>query len=356
MDQPSEIPPPSKEQINDWAEKIITKFNLKDKPSIKNIILSIVDYFTEQFTNFRIEANDFENIENCFRISAITKVNGEDNILDWMLPKEDDSEEAKRLKDYLKNTYKAIIVKLNVIDPAFYSRFLTNMNLNPFDKIPNFRDSVFNFWADKVIKHFNINNTTKLDDIIRKSLQFFNMLFLNYDVEYVIFKDENKYPVLIDRKNDDYFMWLDEIDKIKKMIFSTHYKILKKLNRISDYPKDPDFWFDLVFIYDQMAMFEEADEFGDMGLILNPKELGGLTELATYYAEKGRYFVGLKYFKRSGLILKEQKNYKLALNIFTKIVDLEPQVKENWSILAELHTKLGNETEAKNCRDKAAQL
>ncbi|MBN1329995.1 MAG: hypothetical protein JXA54_11030 [Candidatus Heimdallarchaeota archaeon] len=357
MVQSSDIPQPSKEQVNEWVKNIIIKYNLQERLSIENIILSISYYFSEQFDNYRIEAFDFDNIENCFRISSKTKVDGEDNIIDWMLPKEDNSEEANRLKEYLKATYRAILARLNIIDPANYSNFLTNMNINSFEKIPDYKDSVFNFWAEKIIKHFNIVESTTLDDILKKTIQFFNMLFVNYEIIYAINKkDVRKYPVYIDRKNGNFLMWFNEIDKIRKIIFSTHYKILKKLNRIKDYPKDPEFWFDLVIVYDQLGMFDEADNFGDMGLALNPKELGGLTELVTYYNEKGRYLVGLKYVKYSGHLIKEQKNYQLALNIFTKVVNVEPKVKENWVILADLYSKMGNEIEAKNCRNRAAQL
>ena len=110
----------------------------------------------------------------------------------------------------------------------------------------------------------------------------------------------------------------------------------------------------LVTLYEEMGSSDKADEFGAHGLSHDPKDLSGLTELITIYAEKNQLHTrGLRYLKKSALIMKEQKQYDQALKVWLRIAEFEPHDKGHWSHIADIYEALGRSAEAAASREKA---
>ncbi|HFB54411.1 MAG TPA: tetratricopeptide repeat protein, partial [Hellea balneolensis] len=57
-----------------------------------------------------------------------------------------------------------------------------------------------------------------------------------------------------------------------------------------------------------------------------------------------------------GLIAFEHKNYKKALELFTKATEYDPQQAVHFAHLAQTYSILGRQNEAKSTCDKAAKL
>ncbi|NHJ84999.1 MAG: tetratricopeptide repeat protein [Asgard group archaeon] len=356
MSSSNEIPEPSDEIITKWSNEIVSRNNLSDEFSYQKITDFIAKYVEEKFTQYYVTASFTELGEEGFKIRE--KGTPMDDPLDWfkIAGEKELTEEEARVKEYTKLIYLKILSKLDMPNPAKYKEYLKELNLQSFIVPPDYRVSAFTVWADKIINYYKLTNTSSLETIIKKTIYFFDILFPDYSIYYTRYKDEVKYPVFIDKIDDDYLFWISVIDKIRKLIYCTHYQILKKFNRIRDYPKDPDFWFELVLVYEELGLKTEANGFGEMGIALNPRDLTLLTELATFYGEKKRFVDGLIYFKKSAELFFEQKQYAIALRISQNIVMVEPKNKDNWIFLEKTYLAMGNTTEAQRARDYYSKL
>jgi len=231
MSQEPKIPEPSDELATDWVNKIISQNKLTDESSLEKISDSIADFVEKEFPEFKVTYTHVDQGVNGFRIRD-AKAQIEDP-LDWLLPFEDtvdDSEEEKMLRKYISVTYSKLLTLLDIANPSKYSDYLKEWKLRAFKEPPKYRVSVFGFWAEKIIKYFNLTDTSNLTTIIKKTLTFFDVLFPDYSVNFLKYKDEAKFPIRIDRIDDDTLMWLSITTKIRRLVFSTHYHILKQFN------------------------------------------------------------------------------------------------------------------------------
>ncbi|HUU78061.1 MAG TPA: hypothetical protein VMX55_06910 [candidate division Zixibacteria bacterium] len=351
--------------VNNWAQEIISINKFNEETFIEDIVQKIADFFEKLYSEMRITISDIYEGEKCLRIGLIEKKetkkqkkDEEDIDFDLFASLFDESietEETKILTKHIQNTYRKIFSSLNKINPSEYANILEKINLKPVDKIPAYNEDIFISWSNKIISYFKLNKSTKLNTIIRNTIEFFDMMFPNYNIVYYSrFKDKNRFPVLIDKKYEDSLMWAVEIDEIRTYIFCVYKTILELLKREKEAPEDPSFWFDLTRIYEIMGQREKAHKYGEKGLLLNPKELDGLSMLMSYYIENRRIKDGLIYFKRMGHIYKEKNMLKQAIDIWDKVVQFEPSNKGAWRILANLYKQIGNEFEAQKCMKRAA--
>ncbi len=356
MDQTSGIPEPSDELMNEWANRIISSNKIAKYRSLEDIVFHVARFFEEQFPDYRINTYNPDEGENSFNVFKYEKKDSD--ILDvFLAPREEPAtEEEKMLTKYVRRTYLQILSILKIDNPTKHSEILAEIGLRPFDKEPDFREQAFKFWSTKIIDYNKITKKSSLEDIINSVIRFFNLLFPKYYIYHSESSRQIQLPVYIKRKMEDTLMFVMETDRIRKIMYCTYYHILKDLVRIKDYPKDPNFWFDLVLVYETLGQREKAKEFGEFGLSLEIDDLFGLTELFTYYSENKRMAEGLKYVKRVGHYYKDKKDFKFALNTWKSIANFEPRNKENWLILAEIYSEMGNDLEAKACKDKAKIL
>ena len=351
------IPEPSEEQKNEWAKKIIEAVDERKFYSLENVVNAIQNYFETQFPKYRIDTIGLEHGDACLVVRKAPPPGSDpmDDLFAAFKPdKEPPTEDVLMMQKYVRASYLKILELLEMDNPAKYSEIIKKIGLRPFEKIPEYREQAFEFWTKKVIDYYKIKNKTPLEKIIKSIARFFKLLFSDYSFSFFIPKDKEYYPIAIDRMYESSGMWFMEIHKIRLMIYNIHYIILKKLKRYDDYSKDPNFWFDLVTLYEEMGLKDKADEFGAHGLSLDPKDLTGLTELVTHYIEKRDFRRGMKYIKKSGLIMKDKKMLKPALDIWKKIVEFEPHEKSHWLVIAEIYEEMGNSTEAAASREKAA--
>jgi len=351
------IPPPSEEQKNEWAKIIIEDIDKRKFYSLENIVLDIQYYFETQFPKYRIDIYGLERGEECLIVRKAPPPGSDpmDNLFASFEPsKEPPTEDVLMMQKYVRETYLKILELLEMDNPKKYDEIIKEIGLRPFEKIPDFREQAFEFWSKKIIEYYKLKSDSSIELIIKSIARFFTLLFPEYSFSYFIPKSEEYYPIAIDKRNDDSLMWAVEIHRIRLMLYNIHYLILKKLKRIIDYSKDPNFWFYLVTIYEEMGLPNKADEFGAHGLSLEPKDITGLTELVTLYADKNQLYTrGLRYLKKSGLIMKEQKNYSQALQIWKRIAQFEPNDKNHWLVIADIYEEMGNSKEAAESRDKA---
>ncbi len=350
------IPEPSEEQKNEWAKKIIESINERKFYSLENVVSAIQNYFETQFPNYRVNTIGLELGDECLLVRKAPPPGSDpmDDLFSAFIPdKEPPTEDVLMMQKYVRASYLKILDLLEMDNPAQYSEIIAKIGLRPFEKIPEYREQAFEFWTKKVIEYYKIKSNTPLEKIIKSIARFFNLLFPDYSFAFFIPKDMEYYPIAIDRLYESSGMWFMEIHKIRLMIYNIHYIILKKLKRFNDYPKDPNYWFDLVVLYEEMGLKDKADEFGAHGLSLDPDDLTGLTELASLYIEKRDFRRGLRYIKKSGLIMKEKKMFQPALDIWKKIAEFEPHDKSHWLVIADIYEEMGNSTEAAVSREKA---
>ncbi len=356
MNQTSGIPEPSDELMTEWATRVITSSKIAKSKSLEDIVYQVARFFEEEFPDYRITTYNPDKGENSFNV--IKYDNTDEGILDIFLDSSEKptTEEEKMMVKYVRRTYLKILSVLQIDNPTKHTEILADIGLGPFDKEPNFREEAFKFWGKKISSYYKITKKTSVEDIINSVIRFFNLLFPNYYIYYSESSRQNQLPIYIKRKTGDTLMYLSETDKIRRIMYATYYKILEELKRGKENPKDPNFWFDLVLVYETIGQREKAKVLGEIGLVLEIDDLFGLTELFTYYSENKRLAEGLKYVKKVGQYYKDKKDYKLALNTWKTITNFEPRNKENWVILAEIHTEIGNKSEAKTCEEKAQQL
>jgi len=350
------IPEPSEEQKNEWAKKILESIEKRKFFSLENIVLAIQDYFETEFPNYRVYTIGLEHGDECLTVRKAPPPSSDpmDDLFSAFTPdKEPPTEDVLMMQKYVRATYLKILDLLEMDNPAKYTEIITKIGLRPFDKIPEYREQVFEFWSKKIIEYYKIKNDTPLEKIIKSIARFFNLLFQDYSFTYFIPKDAEYYPIAIDRMYESSNMWFMEIDKIRLMIYNIHYIILNKLKRFNDYSKDPNYWFYLVRLYEEMGLGKKADEFGTHGLSLDPKDLTGISELSIIYLEKKQFKKAMKYFKKSGQIMQEKKMYQQALDIWKKVAEFEPHDKSHWLVIADIYEKMGNSLEAKASREKA---
>lgn len=352
--------------INNWVKEIITINKFNEETSIEDIVQKIANFFENLYSEMKVSISDIYEGEKCLRIGLIekkgTKKRKKDeeedaafNIFTSLFDEPIETDETKILTKHIQNTYRKIFSILNKINPSEYANILEKNNLKTNDKVPAYNEDIFISWSNKIISYFKLNKSTKLNTIIRNTIEFFDIIFPNYNIVYYSrFKDKNRFPVLIDRKYEDSLMWAVEIDEIRNYIFGVYKTILELLKREKEAPEDPSFWFDLTRVYEIMGQREKAQKYGEKGLLLNPKELDGLSMLMSYYIENRRIKDGMIYFKRMGHIYKEKNMLRQAIDIWDKVVQFEPSNKGAWRILANLYKQTGNEIEAQKCLKRAA--
>jgi tetratricopeptide (TPR) repeat protein len=352
----TDIPEPDKKMIDKWTKEIITSNKLTELDTVQKVSESIARYLEQKFKEYSISISS-KLSENGFIIKVKdSSLEEPSNWFSDLLEDEKLSNEELKIKKIAKEIYLHSLAMLELIDPAKYQEYLQTLNLKSYTAPPHHQVDLFAVWADKIVSLFKLSNDTPLNKIINKTIIFFDMLFPDYAIEYSKQKDDYRYPVFIDRLSDNYLMWLSVIDKIKRQIFCTHHLILQKLNRTNDFPQYSDFWLELVLVYEEMGLTKEANEFGRLGLTYDSPDMGLLTELTTYYAQKRRFTDGLKYIKKTGEIFYEQKEYSIALRIFQQIVSFEPNGKSNWINLEKAYLAMGNKKEAEKCREKYSKL
>ena len=354
MNSPPEIPEPSEELAIDWATKIIASNKLTDVSPLDVIATSVANHVGEEFPAFFVSARLIQDGEFIFQVR--NKSDGPSDPLDWFKTlgedEEEQTQETKMLGKYALVTYEKLLEILDIANPKSYKEHLKKLKMRTFDSPPDYKKSVIDFWAKKIIDYFELTDKTPLKVIIKKTLLFFDILYTGYCISYNKYKDERKYPVVIDKIGDDTLMWLDVTTKIRRSIYSVHFRILTNLGRIKDYPQDPEYWFELVLVYEKLGLKKEANVFGKRGLALNPTEMIGLTELVEFYSEQRRFLDGLKYLKKSGEIFLDRKQLKISLDIWKKVTNFEPHIKDNWINLEKVYLAMGNDLEAKKCREK----
>ena len=352
-----EIPEPSEELAADWAKKIIKLNKLTQESSFKKIAACVGSFVEGEFEGFIVSVTPITDGEYQFFFRSKGEDSSDLDLIDDIFGSDvEDTAETKMLSKYAQAAFEKTLLLLDIPNPKLYGIYLKKMKMRTFDSPPEFRLTVFKVWSKKIISYFKITKDTKLTEITKKIILFFDIIFPDYYIRYKKSKNENKYPILIDKKNDDTLHWLEVTTKIQKLVYCTHFQILTSLGRINDYPKDPEYWFEMVQIYEIMDLRNEANVFGNRALALNPTELTGLTELVEFYSEQKRFLDGLKYLKKSGEIILEKKQYKLALDIWKKVTNFESNVKENWLQLEKVYLAVGNESEAKKCREKIGRL
>jgi hypothetical protein len=350
------IPEPSEEQKREWAKKIIEIIDERKFYSLETVVNAIQNYFETQFPKYRIDTIGLEKGDECLVVRKAPPPGSDpmDDLFAAFKPdKEPPTEDVLMMQKYVRTCYLKILDLLEMDNPAKYSEIITKIGLRPFEKIPDFREQAFEFWSKKIIDYYKIKNDTPMEKIIKSIARFFNLLFQDYSFTYFVPKTKEYYPIAIDRKYESSGMYFMEIDKMRLMIYNINYIILKKLKRFNDYSKDPNYWFDLVRMFEEMGLGKKADEFGAHGLSLDPKELGGLTDLVTLYIEKKQFMRGMKYIKKSALIMKEKKMLQPALVTWKKIAEFEPHDKSHWLVIADIYEEMGNSLEAAVSRKKA---
>ena len=348
----SSFPEPSEDQLYEWAQEISAQIKKHNFDSYDYISHYTRDFFERKYSDYAVHmlADNYGESNLVVRKRA----KGEDGMFDMFLGVSDEpqTEDELSIEKIVKRTYVKVLELFHKENPANFTKKLKEMELKSFKKIPEPREQAFNYWVTKIMVHYKLRHDTPLEVIIRNIANFFNILFPDYSFTYFKPKNEKVYPITIDRKYESSGLWMLEIDSLLLMVYNVHIIILKRLKRLNESPEDPNFWFDLVRLHEKMGTVEEADEYGDRGLSLDPKDLNSISMLVTLYAEKKQFIRGLKYFKRSGLIFRDKNMLPQALDIWKRVTQFEPNNKENWLILADIYDRMGNSAEADRCRDR----
>ncbi|NHJ84491.1 MAG: tetratricopeptide repeat protein [Asgard group archaeon] len=334
-------------KITDWAKELIDKKQLTSQTPIQNIAYAITDLIEPLITGYEIDARDADILDDPFYVkkAAPKKADSDDNDLmgfSLFKPKEPMTEEAEKIALTLKKIFDEILGMLDIIHPKKYQQILQNLGLNSYSNVPPIKLNILNIWADKIIGFFKLSKQITLETIIRKEVIFYSALFTDYQVSFIEYKNKDKFPLYIKRKYGNDFAYLDEVEKLRGMFYLTHNALLEKLGRMNEKPIDPNYWFSLVLIYDSINLPNKADEVGDIALSLNPQELDELTIIVTHYLEKRMFARGLKYFKKSGELFLNRKQFTVAARTFENVTRMEPNVKQNWLNLAKAYKGLGD--------------
>jgi len=352
---------PDKQQIDGWIDKILTTNNLSEASSFEDILSITQQFFSDNFTDFQIIASTdaYNNVSFYLKKQAISKSEA-DLIFDSLLGPDISQpmdEECTRLSKTIKITFEILLEKLSIVNPGDYPDVLSKMGLKQLTTVPSLTESIFLTYSEKIIDYYQLTPSTVSPIIAQKAIAFFNMLFHHYAIYYKEPVDSKQFPVRIERHDGNTLNWFTEVEKIERLLFCTYYQLLASLGRLFDYPLDSDFWFEVAYVYEALGDIEKADELGTIGLTyMTPTELQKLIEIAINYLENNEIQRGLKYLKKLGVIFIQKEFYKQALPLWQKITEYEPAIKDNWLSLAIVFEKLGENSQAKQCRSKAGNL
>jgi hypothetical protein len=273
----SEITNATSKQIKEWSNEIMKTAKLSSESQFSDISNAIVDFFRKLLPKYKIYANDVykKNISITVLKEEEKKKEKEvkqeeepelSGILDSLFGDMPESltEEEKKIASKLKETFLVIIADLGKLHPINYPDIVKKLGLSELKKPPKSDFANITNWSTKINGYFNIKQKTPILVVIKNIIQFFDMLFPDYEIYYQEFKDKNAFPLMIDRIGDDSLAWATEIMRIRLNIYATHQSILEKLNRKSDYPKDSEFFYDLTLIYEEMGLKDQANKYGDM--------------------------------------------------------------------------------------------
>jgi hypothetical protein len=319
----------SKKQIKEWSSEIIKTSKLSSESQFSDISNAIVDFFRKIMPKYKIYANDVYRKNVSFTVLKEEDKKKEKEVKQKEKPEvssifdsllgistEPLTEEEKKIASILKKTFLVILEDLGKLHPINYPEILKKIGLNELKKAPKSNFANITNWSTKIIDYFSIKEKTSISALIKNTMQFFDMIFPNYEVYYQEFKDKNAFPLMIDRIGDDSLAWATEIMYIRLNVYATYQTILEKFNRKNDYPKDSEFYYNLALIFDEMGLKDQSNKYGDYGLSLPPRDTYGLSELITYYTDNKRFSEMLKYLKRMGDIYNKKDMKKLALQMW----------------------------------------
>jgi len=357
--QPKKTEKQDAELATELAKKIVTSEQLRTTSTLEDVTIVIAKFIEKQYPEFRIDYLAPEmGVEGLSARKKKAKKDDPDDLSDIFDTFTDEplTDEEQTITDLTGSVYSLVLKKYGIIKQADYKSIIEKMGLEQFKTVPNYSEVEYDEWASKIIEQFIITNDATVEKITNSVIQFFQMLIPDYLFKYYLWKDKKKYPLRIDKKGDDSLFYVFEINQIRGILFNIHYILLTKLQRQKDYPKDPDFWFDLVVLYEELGQKEKGYELGSHGLKLNPKEIGALSNLISYYLEKRQVKDSLRFYKHTAHIYKAKNILTVAEKSWKQIISVEPNSKENWQNLAEILTELGNEEEAQKCLERIKHL
>ena len=330
MSQENEIINATNIEIKDWSKTIISSNKLTKESEFSDISYAIVDYYRDLLPNYNIFGNDVyrKNVNFSVRKKIDKKKAKEpskkkeepdlsslyDSLFSDMF--ESLSEDEEKLANKIRETFLTTISFLDKLHPINYPKILKKLGISEIIRTPKSEISNITAWSTKIIEYFKIKQNTPILTLIKNEMQFFDMLFPEYDVYYREYKNKITFPLAIDRRGDDSLAWATEIMRLRLNLFATHQTILEKLNRKNDYPKDSEYFFNLALIYEEMGLKDQANKYGEYGLSLPPRDTFGLSELITYYGDNKRFNDSLKYIKHIGNIYNKKGMKKLALQMW----------------------------------------
>ncbi|NHJ05112.1 MAG: hypothetical protein EAX90_09825 [Candidatus Heimdallarchaeota archaeon] len=109
-------------------------------------------------------------------------------------------------------------------------------------KIPELKKETFDNWADEIIKKFQIKETETLENITEYVAEFFDKLFVNYQISFADLHPNGIFPFAINRLDkkptyaDEEFY--DELFKVENHLRWTYTSVLTKLYREKECPFD----------------------------------------------------------------------------------------------------------------------
>ncbi|MHA1125337.1 MAG: tetratricopeptide repeat protein [Candidatus Heimdallarchaeota archaeon] len=359
MADQTRVPKKDEKLAKEIMKKIVISGKLGETSTLEEVAVVLGDYVEDELTGYRADIFDPEIGENCISVrKKLEKKDDLDDLSDFfdMLKGDPLTEDEQGITTTIRLAYSLLLKKYKILDPLAYEKILEKMGLQQLKIIPKYSQATYESWSSKIIEQFIITNSASLEKVTNSVIQFFQMLFPDYSVKYYNWKDKKKYPLLIDKKGDDSLMWVMEIGQLRTILFNTHYVLLNKLRRKKDYPSDPDFWFDLVILYDEIAQKEKAKEFGAYGLKLNPQEVGALSSVISHYVEKRQLKESLPYLKQTAHIYTAKKMLSIAETTWKHVLTVEPFIKENWKHLEEILTALGKTDEARQCFERRKKM
>ncbi|MHA1243570.1 MAG: tetratricopeptide repeat protein [Candidatus Heimdallarchaeota archaeon] len=359
MDEQPRTPNRDEKLAKEIAKKIVASGKLGEISTLEDVAMVLGDYVEDEIAGFRADIFEPEIGEKCITAhKKSTKKADPDDLGDFfdMLTGDPLSEEEQDMTATIRLAYSLLLREYKILNPLAYKTIIERMGFKQLKTVPKYLDAKFDDWTSKIIEQFVITNDTTAEKITNSVIQFFQMLIPDYSFKYHIWKDKKKYPLTIDKKGEDSLFYVFEINQIRGILFNIHYLLLNKLRRHKDYPKDPDFWFDLVILYEELDQKEKGYELGSQGLKLKPKEVGALSNLISYYLEKRRINDSLRFYKQTAHIYKAKKMLTIAEKSWKQIIAVEPNNKVNWQNLADVLTALGKTEEAEKCLQRISGM
>ncbi|NHJ49378.1 MAG: hypothetical protein FK733_16430 [Asgard group archaeon] len=308
----------SNKQVSEWAMEMIKVYKLSKNTNFDDLANFIIKFFKEKLPGYEIYVYETDTPTLSFEVRKIKpKKESKSDDLDILgglfAPL---SDEERNISSKLLVTFDETSKQLDILHPIHYSDTIKKIGLQTFDNPPKYSDDNFIRWAAKCIEFFRLTKTTPLLDLIKNSIQFFDMLFTTFSVKFTKYKRQEKFPVYVEKLADRPLSWALESDMVRKSYFATYLHILEKLKRKDAYPKDSEYFYSLAYIYEVLGIKPRAKYFGKIGLELKHHDSFELSQLVLYYAEHQRFQDGTIYMKKLGGIYQQKGQKKLALQMW----------------------------------------